>query len=150
MAGFYNPGATAASLPLTGTETVPADTGLSAGRAPQTESLTVDQLSQYGTAFSTYTYAATVTFNLATSRRYVVTLTGNVTFAAPTNPVDGQTLDVLIKQDGTGSRIATWNAVFLFSGSSTLTTTASAIDRLTATYNATDAKWYATLTKAYA
>jgi hypothetical protein len=74
-----------------------------------------------------------------------VTLTGNVTFAAPTNPVDGMTVRWRVRQDGVGSRTVTLNGVFRIpsSGTSPLawSTTASAMDVLAATYNATDTKW---------
>lgn len=43
-AGIYTNGLPAATSPLTGAETIPADTNLSGGQYPQTESITVNQL----------------------------------------------------------------------------------------------------------
>ena len=75
---------------------------------------------------------ATITIDMATACHHSVTLGGNRTFAAPSNQVVGQSGSIFITQDGTGSRTATFNSAFKFNGGSapTLTTTASAIDRI--------------------
>ena len=83
---------------------------------------------------TTLTYDATQDWNLATNQVCKVTLTGNVTFDAPTNQVDGSVYVITIIQDGTGSRLLSGvNAVFKFAGATvpTLTTTASAKDVFT-------------------
>jgi hypothetical protein len=75
---------------------------------------------------------ATITIDMATACHHSVTLGGNRTFAAPSNQVVGQAGSIFITQDGTGSRTAAFNAAFKFVGGTapTLTTTASAIDRI--------------------
>ena len=75
---------------------------------------------------------ATITIDMATACHHSVTLGGNRTFAAPSNQVVGQSGSRFITQDGTGSRTASFNSAFKFVGGTapTLTTTASAVDRI--------------------
>ncbi len=88
---------------------------------------------------------ATVTPNADTTELGAVTLGGNRTFAAPTGaPDDGQQLQFRVKQDATGSRTITWNAVYRFSTdlpAPVLTTTALKTDYVVFQWNAADAKW---------
>jgi hypothetical protein len=84
---------------------------------------------------------------------FTVTLGGNRTMSAPTNPTSGQVIRYRLKQDGTGTRLITWDTGtggFRFSGGTapTLTTTINKTDYVTFIYNAADNKWdfqYATL-----
>jgi len=80
----------------------------------------------------TLTDGATIDWNTNSGQVATVTLGGNRTFNAPTNLVNGGFYALEIVQDGTGSRTATWNSVFKFTGATapTLTTTASAKDYL--------------------
>ena len=75
---------------------------------------------------------STITIDMATACHHSVTLGGNRTFAAPSNQVVGQAGSIFITQDGTGSRTASFNSAFKFEGGTapTLTTTASAVDRI--------------------
>ena len=75
---------------------------------------------------------ATITIDMATACHHSVTLGGNRTFAAPSNQVVGQAGSIFITQDGAGSRTAAFNSAFKFVGGTapTLTTTASAVDRI--------------------
>ena len=76
-------------------------------------------------------YAATVTIDHRDGPHRTITLTGNVTLAAPTNILPGMPLNLWITQDATGSRVITaWNAAFDFGDGAgpTLSTTASATD----------------------
>ncbi len=75
---------------------------------------------------------STITIDMATACHHSVTLGGNRTFAAPSNQVIGQSGSLFITQDGTGSRTASFNSAFKFVGGTapTLTTTASAVDRI--------------------
>jgi len=75
---------------------------------------------------------ATITIDMATACHHSVTLGGNRTFAAPSNQAVGQSGSIFITQDGTGSRTASFNSAFKFVGGTapTLTTTASAVDRI--------------------
>ena len=75
---------------------------------------------------------STINIDMATACHHSVTLGGNRTFAAPSNQVVGQAGSIFITQDGTGSRTASFNSAFKFVGGTapTLTTTASAVDRI--------------------
>jgi hypothetical protein len=90
----------------------------------------------------TLTDAATITLDAARGSYHRVTLAGNRTLAAPTNPSDGQRLILEIIQDATGSRTLTWNAVFFFGTiTNTLTTTASKRDVFEFVYNMASTRW---------
>ena len=82
--------------------------------------------------------------NLATIFNY--TLTGNITLNALGNAVAGTSATLILKQDATGNRLLTSNA--LFSGNvRTLSTSANAIDILCIFYDGST--YYASLTKGY-
>lgn len=79
--------------------------------------------------YVTVTYASTVALDFSTFFNARITLTGNITFNAPTNLKPGQTGFLKITQDPTGSRTASWNSAFKFVNSDkTLSTTANAVD----------------------
>ena len=88
----------------------------------------------------TLTDGSTVNWDVQANQVAQVTLAGNRTFAAPTNMIDGGFYALIIIQDGTGSRTATFNSVFKFTGGTapTLTTTASARDILVFQSNGTN------------
>jgi len=81
-------------------------------------------------AETTLTDGATVNWDMGTGFDFVVTLGGNRTLAAPTNPKVGQKGRFRVAQDATGSRTLAWNANFDFAGGTApaLSTTASAYD----------------------
>ena len=89
---------------------------------------------------TTLTAASTVAWDASINQVTSVTLGGNRAFGAPTNQVDGAVYILRVIQDGTGSRIPTWNAVFKWSSATapTLTTTASAIDAFVFISNGTN------------
>jgi hypothetical protein len=72
-----------------------------------------------------------------------LTLTGNRVMGAPANVHDGMKIDLLVVQDGTGSRLLTWNAVFLFQNgvNPVLGTGPGAVDKFSLLYNAALNKW---------
>lgn len=107
-----------------------------------------------------YTAPVAVTFNATTmaidcalSNVFTTTFTANVT-SAPTlsNLKDGQTINWFITQDATGSRTMTWPTSFKWPGGTAgvLSTTASAVDLLVATYRSSTGFWYCSLSKAFA
>lgn len=90
------------------------------------------------------TDTTTITTDASAGNEFRVTLGGNRTMAAPTNPTASQQIIYRIKQDGTGSRTLTWNAIFRFTNAAptpVLQTAAGAIDFVTFRYNLTDDKW---------
>lgn len=75
---------------------------------------------------------ATITPDFALANNFSVTLGGNRTLANPTNLTAGQAGSIFISQDGTGSRTLAFGSYWDFAGGTapTLTTTASAVDRI--------------------
>lgn len=91
------------------------------------------------------TDAATIATSAALGNNFRVTLGANRVLGNPTGLKDGGIYRWLIKQDGTGSRTLSYGTFFAWPGGTapTLTTTAAAVDMITAIYDATDAKLYA-------
>ena len=81
---------------------------------------------------TTLTPAATVTIDMADSNNFTLTLDQTTAMANPSNDTAGQSGSIFMIQDGTGSRVATWGTDWEFAGGTapTLTTTASAVDRV--------------------
>ena len=81
---------------------------------------------------TTLTDATSIAVDFALGNNFVVTLGGNRTLAAPTNAVAGQSGQIHIIQDSTGSRTLAYNSVYQFvSGATpTLSTGASDVDIL--------------------
>lgn len=93
----------------------------------------------------TLTDAATIAVDAADGNCFRVTLGGNRTLGAPSNPIDGQRILLEVIQDATGSRTLAYNSVYAFGTdvvSPTLTTTASKRDFIGFIYNSTANKWY--------
>ena len=92
-------------------------------------------------AESTLTDGSSIDWNAATQDVCKVTLAGNRTLNAPTNPTTGQFISLLVIQDSTGSRTLTFNAIYEFKDDTapTLTTTASKGDVFVFRYNGS--KW---------
>lgn len=93
------------------------------------------------------TYASTLAPNPTNGSIQTTTLTGNVTINGFSSPLSGQTVRLILTQDGTGGRLLTSTMKFA-GGSKTLSTGAGAIDILTISYIGTT--YYATLEKGYA
>lgn len=100
-------------------------------------------------------FGVTVTIDASQANLFSFTATSNFTLANFTNvpPAGyGQTIQLKIKQDATGSRIITYGTNFKFPSatSSVLSTTANAEDILTATYFPDSGFWYCTLLRSFA
>ena len=76
--------------------------------------------------------AANVTIDLANTNVFNLTLGTNSNLNRPSNITVGQAGTIFVSQDGTGSRTLSYSSVWDFVGGSapTLTTTASAVDRI--------------------
>lgn len=83
-------------------------------------------------AISALTDGTTITPDFAVANNFSVTLGGNRTLANPTNLTAGQSGSIFITQDGTGSRTLAFGSYWDFAAGTapTLTTTASAVDRI--------------------
>ncbi|WP_024873146.1 hypothetical protein [Tolumonas lignilytica] len=134
--GIYdgNGNAKAAAYPLSGSENIPASTGLSGGAQPQDEVITPDQLNGFGRANVAIAYAASITPDVSKLNKglgVVATLTGNVTLANPTNLVAGSSAkwDMVFTQDGTGSRTLSFGTAYKkVGGAVALSTAAGSVD----------------------
>jgi len=97
---------------------------------------------QYDEDITALTYAATITPDVADGNVRTITLTGNLTFNAFTNPVAGQTLTLIIDTNGTGR---TLSSTMLFAGGSKTLSTTDTTDILTVMYDGTN--YWANLVK---
>ena len=116
-----------ASATASGTLTLPATTS----------TLAVLGLAQTFTAgqrgaVTALTDGVTITPDFAVANNFSVTLGGNRTLANPSNQTAGQTITIVITQDGTGGRTLAYGSNYKFAGGTapTLTTTANAVDTL--------------------
>ena len=82
--------------------------------------------------------------NCADSNVHRILLEESITMNAPTNALSGQVINLIIKQDGTGSHTVTWNSAYKFPGGTdpTITAAAGSVDIVTMQYDATDSVWY--------
>ena len=80
----------------------------------------------------TVSYASTITLDFRTGNNFTTTLTGNTTFANPSNISAGQSGVIFVLQDGTGSRTAAFGSYWDFSDGTapTLSTGANAVDMI--------------------
>ena len=92
---------------------------------------------------------ATVTPNCNDGNTFAWTIGGNRTLANPSNPVGGQVLSIIIKQDATGSRTIAYGNAWLFpNGIDTDPADgANEYSIITAQYSAVFSKWISNITK---
>lgn len=75
-------------------------------------------------------YTSSVALNFSLGNVFDITLTGNITFAAPTNSVNGGHYIVIVRQDATGNRTFGFNAVWKFADSFGATDNGKTISKL--------------------
>jgi len=91
--------------------------------------------------------AITPNFDNGSVQKYIAN--SNFTLNAATGMVAGQSMTLIIQQDGTGSKVMTANAAYKFAvGFKTLSTTANAIDLISIFYDGTT--YYSVMTTGYA
>ena len=80
----------------------------------------------------TLTDAASIALNLTTGTNFIVSLGGNRTLENPSNAAVGQTGQIYVIQDGTGSRTLAFGDAYNFPNNSTpvMSTSASSVDLL--------------------
>jgi len=78
------------------------------------------------------TSASSVTIDFGLSNHFSCTMGHNIAFGNPTTESVGQSGTIVLTQDGTGSRTASWGSQFLWAGGTapTLSTAAAAVDRI--------------------
>lgn len=93
----------------------------------------------YSEGFVTANTGTAYTISLATGTVQLLTLTGNCTFTFPTATA-GFSFMLLLRQDGTGSRTATWPANVRWPGGTapTITATANRTDKYVFTADGTN------------
>lgn len=91
--------------------------------------------------------AGTYTIDATSGTIHRMTLGGNVTISAFTNPQAGQSVTLVVTQDGTGNRTLTSTMKFA-GGVKTLTTSSNAIDAISVFYDGTN--YLAALVKGFA
>lgn len=92
----------------------------------------------------TLTDAATIAVDASLGNTFDVTLGGNRTLGAPTNPINGQKVTFRIRQDATGGRTLAFDAIYRFGldlVSFTASTAANKLDYIGCIYNGADTKW---------
>jgi len=96
------------------------------------------------TSSTTASSGTTETLDLSTASVFNVTLSDNCTFTFSNSPMDSFGFTLILNQDATGSRTATWPAAVEWAGGTapTLTTTASATDVLTFVTDDGGTTWY--------
>jgi hypothetical protein len=89
----------------------------------------------------------TLTLDMSQSNVFTVSMTENVTTVTLGTLAQGQTVNILFTQDGTGSRTISWPADFKWPGGTaeTLSTNSNAVDLLVITYLGTS--WYSSMLK---
>lgn len=86
----------------------------------------------------------TVTMDASVNNSFTLVPAQNFTLANPTNPQNGQKILLRIKQDGTGSRVITYDTKFRFGtgiATAVLSTGANKVDYLGFYYDSTDDRW---------
>lgn len=87
--GFPQAGSVPNTLPLTGNELIPADTQLGNGLAPQTESISINQLAGYNLGDASYSANAATTSATATAAQIVGTPPGGFVVLDMTGSLGG-------------------------------------------------------------
>ncbi len=149
MSGIFTPGLVQITLPWTGNERIPLDTGASSGINPESAYFTAAQLTAAGggsvvALTGTTTAAATITLDASTASYFSVTLNATNQVLTVSNPSPGQRVEIELVQGTTGSfTIGTWTSgTWPTNGTTpTLTTTGGKIDVFVGDWNATAAKW---------
>jgi hypothetical protein len=97
-----------------------------------------------GTPYSLGTTNGTINPDCANGNVQTITLNGNFTFNSFNNPITGQSMTLIIKQDSTGSRTLTSSMLFS-GGNKTLSTAGNSVDILSVFFDGTT--YYASLGK---
>lgn len=97
------------------------------------------QLENYKETIHALSYAATITPDVANGNVQKITLTGNVAFGGFSNAEDGQSLTLIIEQDGTGNRafsesLDSAGSMLFAGGTSTLSTAGGSTDIMSIVY----------------
>lgn len=132
----------ALTLQSNGTTTaITVDTSQNVGIGTGSPSAKLDVAGDYKEGVVTANTSTAYTISLASGTVQILTLTGNCTFTFPT-ATSGKSFTLILKQDATGSRTATWPAAVKWPSSTapTITATASKADKYVFTADGTN--WF--------
>lgn len=93
--------------------------------------------------YTSGTTTGTITPDVANGNVQSITLTGSITFNAFSNPEEGQSLTMIIKQPSSGGPHTLTSSMSFAGGTNTLSTANDAVDILTVLYDGTN--YYASL-----
>lgn len=138
----------------TGTLTLPTSTDTLVGRATTdtmtNKTLTNPTVTNYVESVVAIGNSSTAqTLSLTNGTVQTVTLTGNCTFTMPTATA-GKSFILIVVQDGTGSRTATFTSVKFAGGVAPTLTTTATTGRDILTFVADGTNWYGTYAQAFA
>ena len=102
----------------------------------------VNNINYYETPYSLGTTSGTITPDVANGNVQTITLNGNLTFSAFSNPVSGQSMTLIINTNGTGR---TLTSTMKFAGGSKTISTTSTTDIISVFYDGTN--YWASLSK---
>lgn len=90
-----------------------------------------------------------VTINASLSNSFALVMNGNYSMLTPTNPTDGQTIRLLVRQDALGGRTLGFSSAFAFPGGivPTLTAAGNSRDYFGFEYYAADGVWVGNILK---
>ena len=126
------------TYPLTGNETMPADTNLTNGQNPASEAVTPGQLKGYFRPPVTLTGSVgVVAVNADQTDLFKLSLVQNYTLQNPTNLLSGQSFKIEVTQPASGSDTLKFDTLYKWpSGTApTISVTGGSIDLLTFTYD---------------
>lgn len=111
-----------------------------------TEAVRFGQLNSLGiqNVVTTLPFTASIAIDTDTISMSRIILTGNTNITFTGTPDDGQPILLSLEQDGTGSRIVTWESRVRFStdmGDTSLSTGSNLIDYILLRYHLADDKW---------
>jgi len=95
------------------------------------------------TIYTGGTTTGTITPDVVNGNVQSITLSGNITFNAFSNPETGQTMTMLIKQPGSGGPYTLTSTMLFAGGTKTLSTAANAVDIMSVVYDGSN--YYASL-----
>jgi hypothetical protein len=104
-------------------------------------------LAGQGIDFEALTDGATIPVDASQSNYFRVVLGGDRTLANPSNPRDGQTIEVHVRQDGTGGRTLAYGSQWRWPDdiAPTLSTGPNRLDVIVATYRSDLTRWMASI-----
>lgn len=101
--------------------------------------------------FEELTDSASITVDASLSNYFYVTLGGDRTLANPSNPRDGQTIEIHVRQDGTGGRTLAYASKWRWPDDTdpVISTGINRMDLIVATYREDLDLWFASITQNY-